>query len=166
MPRRTSSGGHRHWAFGVPLSSRTIILPINRCEEYTLIYGCLSGDWDPVKAFLLLADAAKPHPDGTFSLLRGGISELHVPSNKPVTFKGSVVARIVGNLGESGPHEFKMVCVNEDGASVAPDLSGNFDFPSKGGTVHLIWDLQLVLPKHGMYEFSIAVDKHQLDVWT
>lgn len=118
-----------------------------------------------MKAFLLVADAARPHPDGTFSLLRGGISEVHVPRDKPVTFKGAVIARIVGSRGESGPHEFKMQCVNEDGASVAPDLSGSFDLAPHGGSVHLIWDLQLVLPRHGRYECSLAVDRHQLDSW-
>ena len=119
-----------------------------------------------MKAFLLLADAARPHPDGTFSLIRGGITEVNVPKNQAAGFRGTLVARIMGSRGESGPHEFKLMCVNEDGQPVAPEMSGTFNIPLQGSAVQLIWDLQLALPNRGRYEFTVTVDRHQLDTWS
>jgi hypothetical protein len=112
-----------------------------------------------VKAILLLCDAASSHPDGTFSLLRGGITECYAPADKPVVFDGAVVVRIVGSPAESGSHEFRLQVVNEDGHSVAPKVEGSFHVPSAGGAVQLVLNIQLVFPKHGRYEFSISVDK-------
>lgn len=119
-----------------------------------------------MKAVLILADAATAHPDGTFSLLRGGVSETGVPKNRPAMFRGALVVRITSARGEAGAHSFKLSCVDEDGAPVAQELSGNFDTPQQGGTVQFVWDLQLILPRLGRYEFNITVDKIQLDSWT
>ncbi len=116
-----------------------------------------------MKAHLLLADAATAHQDNTFSLLRGGISNLNVPKNRPCGFKGSLVARIVADRGEAGPHEFKVKCVTEDGGSILPEATATFEIPQAGGSVHLVLDMQLIFPKPGRYEFSITVDKHQMD---
>jgi len=119
-----------------------------------------------VKAQLILADAGSAHPDGTFSLLRGGINEIQVPPNHPVRFKGALIARVVGSRGEAGRHEFRISCLNEDGAVVpSSEVSGTLEIPPQGGVTQIVVDLSLLLPRLGRYEFSIAVDKHQLDAW-
>ena len=118
-----------------------------------------------MKATLLLCDAASAHPDGTFSVLRGGITEVNVPPNKPVVFRGALVARITGTRGESGKHTFKIVCLTEDGAEVSPPFTGEFDVPPQGGNANICLSMQLALPRVGHYEFSIMVDNHQLEVW-
>ena len=118
-----------------------------------------------MKAVLVLADAASGHPDGTFSLLRGGITQVNILPNRPVTFKGALVARVEGTRGEAGKHEFRIVCVTEDGGEVAPPITGEFEIPSQGGAVNVVLDMQLALPKLGNYEFSIMIDKHQKDTW-
>lgn len=81
-------------------------------------------------------------------------------------FKGALIARVVGDRGEAGPHEVKVRCVTEDGGSILPDVSASFEVPQKGGAVHLVMDMQMIFPRHGMYEFSIAVDRLQMDSWT
>ena len=118
-----------------------------------------------MKATLLLCDAASAHPDGTFSLLRGGITDVNVPPNRPVVFRGALVARITGTRGEAGKHRFRIVCLTEDGAEVAPPVEGDFDVPKAGGNANICLSLQMALPRIGEYEFSIMVDGHQLDVW-
>jgi len=80
-----------------------------------------------MKAKLLLADAAVNHPDGTFSQLRGGIERIYVAPNKPPFLKAALIARIEATVGEKGKHSFRLVCIDEDGSSVLPDLEGNFE---------------------------------------
>jgi len=118
-----------------------------------------------MKAKLLLADAAVNHPDGTFSLLRGGIERINVAPNKPPFLKAALIARIEATVGEKGKHSFRLVCIDEDGSSVLPDLEGNFEVPEKGGNTHLVLNIQGVFPRLGRYSFIIAVDGHELDRW-
>ena len=113
----------------------------------------------------MLADAASAHPDGTFSLLRGGITGVNVPRNRPVFFRGAVVARIAGERGEAGKHEFKLACLTEDGDEVAPPVSGALEVPKGGGAVQLCLNLGVPLPRTGRYEFSILIDGQQKDAW-
>jgi hypothetical protein len=118
-----------------------------------------------VKAVLILADAASGHPDHTFSLLRGGITEMSVPRNQPVVFRGALVARVTGIRAEAGKHDFRIVCVDEDGKQVAPPLQGNLEVPPQGGNAHIVLNMQLTFPRPGRYQFSIVVDRSELDVW-
>ena len=80
-------------------------------------------------------------------------------------FKGFLIARVYGSRAEAGAHELKIRCVNEDGGPVAPDTTAMFHVPEKGGAAHLIIEMSLTLPKIGRYEFSITVDKHEMDSW-
>ena len=116
-----------------------------------------------MKASILLADAARAHGDGTFSVLRGGVDVLNVPLGEPIVFRGSAVIRVLGSIGEQGDHVFKVRFVNEDGQSISPDIAGGFAIPSAGGTALIVFDFQLFLPRYGRYSFTIAVDSHQLD---
>lgn len=118
-----------------------------------------------MKVTLILADAASTHPDGTFSLLRGGITKVNVPKNQPITFKGALVARISGDGSEAGNHDFKMICVDEDGNLVGQEFTGSFSLPPQGGHGNLVVNLQYLLPRLGRYEFLFSVDKHRLDSW-
>lgn len=118
-----------------------------------------------MRAALILADAATGHPDGTFSLLRGGITQVNIPPNRPVLFKGALVARVEGTRGEAGKHKFKIVCVTEDGGEVAPPIEGELEIPPQGGAANVVMNMQLAFPKLGNYEFAILIDKQQQAVW-
>lgn len=118
-----------------------------------------------LKALIILADAVIGHPDNTFSLLRGGITELNVLEGKPLVFAGALLVRVSASAAESGPHEIKVRCLTEDGATVIPDLMSSFNVPERGGFANLVMQLQVRLPKPGRYEFSVSVDKHELDSW-
>jgi len=118
-----------------------------------------------MKGFLLVADAARIHPDRTFSLLRGGIDRLQTPANKPITFRGAVVARIAGTMTEAGPHQFRIRVLNEDGQPVAPDINGTMHVPEGGGAANIVAEFSLILPAYGRYTFCLLVDKHEVDTW-
>ncbi|MBI4604599.1 MAG: hypothetical protein HY721_21770 [Planctomycetes bacterium] len=118
-----------------------------------------------MKGVLLLADAVRAHPDGTFSLLRGGIDRVHAPRTQPIHFRGSLVARVVGTLAEAGEHDFQLRILNEEGQSIAPDIIGGFRIPEAGGGAVAVTEFALILPAYGRYTFSLLVDRHELDAW-
>ena len=112
-----------------------------------------------------MADAASTHPDGTFSLLRGGITQVNIAKNQPIAFRGALVARITATAAEAGHHEFKLVCVDPDGHAVGPELTGGFTLPAKGGHGNLAVNVEMIFPRLGHYEFLFSIDKHQRDSW-
>lgn len=114
---------------------------------------------------LILADAARAHPDNTFSLLRGGITSVDAPRNGPIVFKGALVARVTGTPAESGRHEFKVVCVGKDGGRVGPNIAGDFSIPSEGGAIQVVIDMNVAFPTHGSYEFTVMIDNRPLAGW-
>jgi len=118
-----------------------------------------------VKAWILLADAASAHPDGTFSLLRGGITELNVPRGQPLAFQGAFVVRVFGSIGDAGPHELAIRVTSEDGKSVAPNLQGNFNIPPGGGATQVVASFNLIFPAYGRYTFFLTIDRQQADSW-
>jgi hypothetical protein len=118
-----------------------------------------------MKGFIFVSDAARAHPDGTFSLLRGGIDRIHTPSNQPIQFRGAIVARMTGTMNEAGPHEFKIRILNEDGQPVAPDIQGSVNVPEGGGAANIVGEFALMLPRDGRYTFSLSVDRHEIDTW-
>ncbi len=117
-----------------------------------------------MKATIIVADAVTFNPDGTFSLLRGGIDRVFVPEGRPCTFQGGVVVRFTASASEIGTHEFKISCVNEDGISVGLEASGNFEIKEMGGAV-VAFNLQLIFPKPGTYHFTVSADRHELDTY-
>jgi hypothetical protein len=118
-----------------------------------------------MKGFIYLADAARQHPDGTVSLLRGFIDRVQAPRNQPITFHGSFVARMTGSLGEEGPHAFKVRILMEDGQTVVPDITGSFVIPQGGGAATAVVDFAFILPSYGRYSFVLLTDNHELDTW-
>lgn len=118
-----------------------------------------------MRGFLIIADAARVHPDGTFSLLRGGVDQVFAPKTQPVQFRGSMVARIAGDLSEAGTHEIQLRILNEDGQTIVPDITGQFAIPDGGGVGVTVIDFALILPAYGRYTFALNVDKQKLDAW-
>ena len=118
-----------------------------------------------MKGALLIADSARSHPDGTFSLLRGGIDRVHVLAGQPIVHRGSVVARMSGEAADAGKHEFILRVGTQSGKPVAPEMSGAFEIPRGGGGVVAVLDFALRLPAFGTYSFVLVVDHVDLDTW-
>jgi hypothetical protein len=60
-----------------------------------------------LKAKLILCDAAVTHPDGTFSLLRGGIDWWAYSPGEPLIFRGALLALIEATPAEKGKSLFQ-----------------------------------------------------------
>lgn len=114
-------------------------------------------DSKAVDAQLLFAEAATQHPDGTFSVLRGGITAVWATA-PPIALDGVLVARIIADSADRGSHEFDLACMDEDGKPGGPTLKGQFDVPTGGGNVNLIMGYAMRFPKHGRYTFNLRVD--------
>lgn len=119
-----------------------------------------------MKAFLLFADAARTHPDGTFSVLRGGIDRLETPPSQPAVLKGTLLLRTRAALSEVGKHRFVIRFQNADGQRIAPDLEGEFEIPEGGGSGQLALDVHFTLPEFGRFQFSVSIDGVEHDTWT
>lgn len=116
-------------------------------------------------AFLLLADAARAHPDGTFSLLRGGISRLHSARTEPIQFRGSLIARLHGGAGEDGDHPFEIRLMNDHGEDIMPRITGTFPIKTGGGAGQVVAELQVPIPAYGSYKFVLRVDNQVTAEW-
>ena len=115
-----------------------------------------------MKAYIILSDAAVVHPDNTFSLLRGGIDRLNVTPGAPVVFNGAIIDRTEAEISESGEHEFRLCCINEDGIPVGLDLKGKFNIAVQGGSANLVGNLNLIFPNLGTYSFRLTGDRQDL----
>jgi len=119
-----------------------------------------------MKARIIVADAVSVHPDGTFSLLRGGIDRVWAGARgRPIVFNAGIAVQFSAGPGELGRHEFKIACVNEDGNAVAPEVSGNFEIKEPGGVV-IGFNMNIVFPKPGRYSFTVSADRNELDYQT
>jgi hypothetical protein len=110
---------------------------------------------------MILAESASNHPDGTFSLLRGGISQLY-SHRFPVPFDGAIIIRIVGDPAESGTHSLRCVVVHQDGGELSRFEVG-FDVREGGGGSALVLKMRQTFAKPGYYSFRVAVDSHVMD---
>lgn len=115
--------------------------------------------------FLLLADAARAHPDGTFSLLRGGITRLHSARNEAIRFRGSLVARLHGEAGDEGDHPFEIRLMNDHGDDIMPRLSGSIPINRGGSDGQVVADIQVPIPGYGSYKFVLRVDNQVMAEW-
>ncbi len=115
--------------------------------------------------FLLLADAARAHPDGTFSLLRGGITRLHSARNEAIRFRGSLVARLNGDAGDEGDHPFEIRLMNDHGDDIMPRLNGSIPIKRGGSDGQVVADIQVPLPGYGSYKFVLRVDNQVMAEW-
>lgn len=118
-----------------------------------------------MKGWIILAEAATSHPDGTISMLRAGIDKIEADST-PILIRGTLVASIEGEAGERGPHKIQVNCIDEDGKDQLPTIDGQFDLPAVGGKNTLILGLQAQLKRFGTYQFNLVVDRAQLASWT
>lgn len=110
---------------------------------------------------LIVSESASGHPDGTFSVLRGGITRIWGPPDKPVKLDLALVVRVSFEASEHGDHKVSVALRDRDGKRVMPAISGNITVPERAVSAPpLIIRMQGMLA-HGQYEFDVAVDGQQ-----
>lgn len=98
-------------------------------------------------------------------MLRAGIDKVEA-EKIPIIFRAALVARIEGEAGERGGHDFEINCIDADGKDQLPPVTGQFELPATGGKNTLVLGVQAKLNRFGVYEFNLVVDRLQLASWT
>jgi hypothetical protein len=115
---------------------------------------------------ILLCDAATPHPDGTFSLLRGGIDQWNVRSfPTQITFSFVVILELLSTeIGRA--HTAELDVIDADGNRVLPQGKIPFSIPARMNITrykfNLAGHLTVPIAKAGQYSFQLGVDGHHL----
>jgi hypothetical protein len=111
---------------------------------------------------IILCESATRHPDGTFSLLRGGIDNW-VAQQFPVNISFTFVITVELSLSETNEqHTAGLDIIDEDGVRLVPQAKIQF---SSLKVPHLIrfknnimGNINLTVPKPGRHSMDVSVD--------
>lgn len=118
-----------------------------------------------MQARITLCEYASLNPDGTVTMVRAGINRAR-GTKLPITLNATLVVEMKFERSESGPHNYSIGCVDEDGRRVLQPLTGTFEVPSSGGTAsRVLIGFAAKFEKQGSYEFFIVIDRNQQDIW-
>lgn len=115
---------------------------------------------------IVLCESATRHPDGTFSLLRGGIDNW-MAQQFPVTIPFTFVVTIELSLSETDQmHIAGLDIVDEDGNRLVPQAKIQFSTPRIAQMTkfknNIMGNINLAVPKPGRYSIDVSVDGAQL----
>ena len=115
---------------------------------------------------ITLCESATRHPDGTFSLLRGGIDSWAAPQF-PVTITCTVVVTIELSLSETDQlHTAGLDIIDEDGNRLLPQAKIQFSNPKAAHLTqfenNIMGTISIPVPKAGRYSLDVSVDGTQL----
>jgi hypothetical protein len=115
---------------------------------------------------ITLCESATRHPDGTFSLLRGGIDNWAAP-HFPVTITCTVVLTLELSLDETDQmHTVGLDIVDEDGARLLPQAKIQFSNPkhpqSQKLKNNIMGTIHVPVPKPGRYSMDVSVNGAQV----
>ncbi len=115
---------------------------------------------------ITLCESATRHPDGTFSLLRGGIDHWAAPQF-PVTITCTVVVTIELSLSETDQlHTVGLDIIDEDGARLLPQAKIQFSNPRTTQATRLknniMGTINVPVKKPGRYSLDVSVDGTQV----
>ncbi len=106
---------------------------------------------------MVLADAAVGHPDGTVSLIRGGITRLHVPPNKKATLDGAAVLFCNAESNDRGTHRLGFCIKTPNGELIRPEIEMQFELARGDECFHIVFRHRTTLGR-GQYLFCARVD--------
>ena len=115
---------------------------------------------------IILCESATRHPDGTFSLLRGGIDNW-VAQQFPVNISFTFVVTIELSLSETDEqHTAGLDIVDEDGNRLVPQAKFQFSAARAPNLVkfknNIMGGINLAVPKPGRHSLDVSVDGTQL----
>lgn len=115
---------------------------------------------------IILCESATRHPDGTFSLLRGGIDNWVAPQF-PVNVVFTFVVTIELSLSETDEqHTAGLDIVDEDGNRLVPQAKIQFSAARMPNLINfknnIMGTINLSVPKPGRHSLDVSVDGVQL----
>ena len=116
---------------------------------------------------ILLCSAATPHPDGTFSLLRGGVDTWGVASVPAQVQFGLVVILELMSTEAGAQHLVALDVIDADGNRVVPQIKIPFSIPVRANITRYKFNLvigngTIQIPKIGTYSVQVGVDGRNL----
>ena len=119
-----------------------------------------------VKSIVLCA-AATPHPDGTFSLLRGGVDTWGVQSFPTQVQFGLVVILELGSTEVGVNHLLELDVIDADGRRIVPQTKIPFSIPVRANVTRYKFNLVIgngvvQILKIGTYSVQVGVDGQNL----
>ena len=109
-----------------------------------------------MRTHIVFAERASVHDDGTFNLIRGGLS-MFGSVDGIAAVSGDLLITIEHEPGNAGVHELKLRTIDQDGESIIGGVEGAFDTPPINGVLHLAIRLHGELPD-GSYEVHASID--------
>jgi hypothetical protein len=116
---------------------------------------------------ILLCESATPHPDGSFSVLRGGIDNWNAQSfPTQIRFSFVVILELLSTeVGKT--HIAELDIIDADGNRVVPQAKIPFTIPIRVNVTRYKWNLvvgnmAVSITKIGRYSLQIGVDGHNL----
>ena len=116
---------------------------------------------------ILLCSAATPHPDGTFSLLRGGVDTWSVASFPTQVQFGLVVILELMSTEVGVAPLLELDVIDADGNRVIPQTKIPFSIPVRVNITRYRFNLVIgngviQIPKIGRYSVQVGVDGRNL----
>lgn len=116
-----------------------------------------------MEATIILAEAVTIRPDGTFSMLRGGIS--HAWGQLPLRLKGAVLVHFRAEASETGSHEWGLCIIDQDGKDIMPRVRGAFQVPQGGGSGSFAMDFICSFPEYADYSLRLTLGRLEEKRW-
>lgn len=115
---------------------------------------------------IILCESATRHPDGTFSLLRGGIDNW-VAGQFPVNIQFTFVITVELSLSETNQTYTSILdIIDEDGKRLVPQAKIPFTVNRVSNQItfrnNIMGTINLTVPKPGRHSLDIAVDGNPL----
>ena len=115
---------------------------------------------------IILCESATRHPDGTFSLLRGGIDNW-VAAQFPVNIQFTFVITVELSLSETNQmHNSILDIIDEDGKRLVPQAKIPFSANRVPNQIsfrnNIMGTINLTVPKPGRHSLDIGVDGNPL----
>lgn len=115
---------------------------------------------------IILCESATRHPDGTFSLLRGGIDNW-VAQQFPVNIQFTFVVTIELAISETDQeHVAGLDIVDEDGNRLLPQAKIRFSVAKVAQQIrfknNIMGAINLSVPRPGRHSLDVSVDGQQL----
>jgi hypothetical protein len=116
-----------------------------------------------MKSLLVVAEYVTVNPDGTFAMLRGGINKL-TAAQYPWVFPLGFITRVVGDFGEEGRHDFRLVIIDYDGREIAK-AEGAFEISSEQRVFNCGVNLRVKLERPGGISVRLIIDRQLAYDW-
>ncbi len=109
-----------------------------------------------MKTALIIADSGFVGQDGTFNLLRGGLTTFW--GTIPYIYRIAIVLIAHVDADEAGQHPVTMKIMGPNGKELAMAVTGSITAPPGGGWINIVQPADLKLEQYGRHNLKVMID--------